>query len=92
MAKNTINPRNGNLFDNWSVVHLAAGMALGWLLPTGVAVAMLVIWEPIEIFVLSPILARFGIDFGHESLRNSLSDIVFDILGVLIAVLLLRNL
>jgi hypothetical protein len=32
--------------------------------------------------VLSPLLYRVGIIFGFETLRNSLSDIVFDIAGV----------
>ncbi len=54
-----------------------------------VALTIMVLWEPIEIFVLSPILARFGISFGHESLRNSLSDIVFDTIGVAIGAYIL---
>ena len=47
-----------------------------------VALLIMTIWEPVEILVLSPFLARFGILFGHESLRNSLSDIAFNCAGV----------
>ncbi len=74
--------RNGSLFDVWSVVHLGTGIVLGWVLDPFVALAILVLWEPLEIFVLSPLLAKKGIVFGYESLRNSLSDIVFDVIGV----------
>lgn len=49
-----------------------------------IALILLVLWEPLEIFILSPILAKFGIEFGYESLKNSLSDIFFDLLGVVI--------
>ena len=41
------------------------------------------LWEPIEIFILSPVLARRDILFGHETLRNSLSDLVVNSAGVL---------
>lgn len=54
-----------------------------------IALSIMVLWEPIEIFVLSPLLARRGITFGFESLRNSLSDIVFDTVGVLIGAFVL---
>jgi hypothetical protein len=52
----------------------------------------MVLWEPLEILVLSPLLARFDIDFGYETLRNSLSDIVFDTAGVLAGYYVLGNL
>ena len=74
--------RNNRLYDAWSLVHLLTGVVLGWLLQPGVAIAIMVLWEPLEILVLSPLLARLGIEFGFETLRNSLSDIVFDVLGV----------
>jgi len=61
-------------------------------MPPFVAMALLIAWEPFEILVLSPILAKFGIVFGHETLRNSLSDIVFDAVGVLAGALLLAAL
>jgi hypothetical protein len=47
-----------------------------------VGLLIMVLWEPLEVLVLSPFLARFQILFGHESLRNSLSDIFFDGVGV----------
>ncbi|MEK6974882.1 MAG: hypothetical protein AABY18_00905 [Candidatus Thermoplasmatota archaeon] len=74
--------RNNALFDIWSLVHLVTGVGAGWLMDPFVGLLILVLWEPLEILVLSPFLARFGILFGHESLKNSLSDIAFDSLGV----------
>lgn len=74
--------RNTALFDVWSLVHLATGVLLGWVMSPFVALLLMTLWEPLEILVLSPILARFGILFGHESLRNSLSDIAFNCAGV----------
>lgn len=76
--------RNDTLFDYWSIVHLLTGVALGWVMSPFVALVIMVLWEPLEILVLSPILAKFGIIFGYESLRNSLSDIFFDTFGVII--------
>lgn len=74
--------RNTALFDVWSLVHLFTGFAVGWLMDPFVGLLVMVLWEPLEILVLSPILARYRILFGHESLRNSLSDIFFDGVGV----------
>lgn len=74
--------RNTALFDVWSLVHLVTGIGCGWLMDPFIGLLILVLWEPLEILVLSPFLARFQILFGHESLRNSLSDIFFDGLGV----------
>ena len=74
--------RNDALFDVWSLVHVVTGIAMGWVMAPFVALLLMVLWEPLEILVLSPFLARYHILFGHESLRNSLSDIVFDVMGV----------
>ena len=63
---------------------MTTGIVMGWLMAPFVAIALMILWEPIEIFILSPILAKYGIVFGYESLRNSLSDIVFDTAGVAI--------
>jgi hypothetical protein len=83
--------RNDSLFDGWSIVHLLTGVAMGWVMPPFVALALMVLWEPFEILLLSPLLARVGIVFGHETLRNSLSDIFFDTVGVCLgAYILLR--
>ena len=89
MPRNATNTRNNALFDSWRIVHLTFGIGFGWLLEPAAAIALLVLWEPIEIFILSPLLARIGIIFGHESLRNSLSDIFFDLVGVTVSALLL---
>lgn len=74
--------RNDSLFDGWSIVHLLTGVAMGWLMPPYLALVLMVLWEPLEIFVLSPLLAKVGITFGYETLKNSLSDIFFDVIGV----------
>lgn len=74
--------RNNALYDNWSLVHLITGIVLGWVMAPFVALLIMALWEPLEIFVLSPVLGRYGIVFGYESLRNSLSDICFNCLGV----------
>lgn len=81
--------RNDSLFDAWSIAHLVSGIGFGWVMPPLIALSLLVLWEPLENLVLSPFLARFNIIFGYETIRNSLSDIVFDTAGVLIAVYLL---
>jgi hypothetical protein len=74
--------RNGALFDRWSIVHLCTGIVFGWVMPPFIALALMVLWEPLEILVLSPFLGRHGIVFGYETLNNSLSDIFFDVVGV----------
>lgn len=84
-----IRHRNDSLFDLWSVVHLLTGILMGWIMPPVIALALMVLWEPLEILVLSPLLAKVGIEFGYETLRNSLSDIFFDTVGVLSGVYLL---
>ncbi len=92
MAQQKHARRNSSLFDWWSLTHIGWGALLGWVMNPFFALVMLVLWEPLEIFVLSPLLARKGIVFGHESLRNSLSDIVFDIIGVAIGAYVLTTL
>ena len=84
--------RNDSLFDAWSVVHLLTGIAMGWVMPPFVALVLMVLWEPLEILVLSPLLARIGISFGYETLRNSLSDIFFDTIGVIVGAYVLARL
>lgn len=83
--------RNDALFDLWSLVHLTTGIVFGWLMAPFVALSIMVLWEPLEIFILSPLAGRFGILFGYESLRNSLSDIFFDFLGVALGTWALTN-
>lgn len=60
------------------------GVMLGWIMAPFAALVIMVLWEPLEILVLSPLLARFGVTFGFESLKNSLSDIFFDAVGVVL--------
>jgi hypothetical protein len=86
-----IHPRNGALFDRWSIVHMATGVIMGWLMDPWLALGLMVAWEPLEIFVLSPLLAKIGIEFGYETWRNSLSDIFFDMLGIALGYLLLSS-
>lgn len=83
--------RNNKFFDLWSILHFVWGALLGWLMAPFVALAIMVLWEPVEIFILSPLLAKFGITFGYESIKNSLSDIVFDTLGVIFGAFILSQ-
>jgi len=89
---NRIHPRNGALFDRWSIVHLMTGIVMGWLINPWLALVLMVAWEPLEIFILSSLLARIGIEFGYETLRNSLSDIFFDAVGLMLGYFILSNL
>lgn len=82
--------RNGNLFDTWSIVHLCTGVLFGVFINPWIAFLLMTLWEPFEIFVLSPILEKRGIIFGYESLRNSLSDIVFNSIGILLGAYVLK--
>ncbi len=75
-------PRNDKLYDYWSLTHVTWAALLGWIMNPFIALAIMVLWEPLEILVLSPVLGKFGIVFGHETLKNSLSDIFFDTVGV----------
>jgi hypothetical protein len=65
---------------------------MGWVMQPFVALAIMVLWEPLEILILSPLLARVGIRFGYESLNNSLSDIFFNVVGVALGFWLLTYL
>jgi hypothetical protein len=79
-------------FDRWSIVHLATGIAMGWVMRPFIALSIMVLWEPLELLILSPLLARADIVFGDESLRNSLSDIFFDVVGVALGTWVLAHL
>ncbi len=75
--------RNDALIDVWSGVHFMTGVALGWVVDPFVALLVLVLWEPLEVLVLSPLAQRiWGKEFGFEGLRNVVSDIVVDAAGV----------
>lgn len=75
-------PHNNSWLDIWSLTHLIWAVFLALVLPPFWALAIMVLWEPLEVLVLSPILARVGVVFGKEGLRNSLMDIVVDVAGV----------
>lgn len=75
-------PRNARFFDAWSLVHLVTGIGLGWVMSPFIALVLMVLWEPLEILVLSPLLMKAGVVFGYETVKNSLSDIFFDCVGV----------
>ena len=75
--------RNDRLVDVWSFVHLVTGVLMAWVMDPFIALLIMVLWEPFEILVLSPLMMRlFKIEFGFETIRNSMSDIVFDAVGV----------
>ncbi len=84
--------RNKKLADRWSLIHIGSGVLVGWIMNPFAALALMAMYEPIEVFILSPIFARFGIVFGYEALRNSLSDIFFDAIGITIGAALLAHL
>lgn len=67
---------------------MVSSAGLAWLIGPVAAFIVVTLWEPLEIFVLSPLLAKRGIVFGYETWRNSLSDIVFNTLGISSAILL----
>ncbi len=91
MRKPAQKPRNNSFVDMWSFIHLFNSVILCLLLGPGIAFAIAVLWEPLEIFIISPLVAKLGITFGHETIRNSLSDIVFDAIGVAIGILILKT-
>lgn len=92
MSHNKKIKRNSALFDGWSLVHVASGVLLGWIMTPLAALIIMIAWEPLEILVLSPLLARAGIVFGYETWRNALSDIIFDCVGIVIGAFILTSL
>ncbi|HIA91704.1 TPA: hypothetical protein EYO12_01130 [Candidatus Saccharibacteria bacterium] len=83
------NKRNNSLIDIWSFVHLLTSAALAYIYTPFIALCMTFAWEPLEIFVISPIAGKFGILFGHEGWINIVSDLAFNSLGVGLAALFL---
>lgn len=83
---------DADLVDAWSWVHLLLGAMTALIFPPFWALVMMVLWEPFELLVLSPILDKRGISFANETLANSLMDVVFDVAGVLVGVYVLRPL
>jgi uncharacterized membrane protein YjgN (DUF898 family) len=72
------------LVDWWTLTHVVWAAVLTCFVGPFVAVVALTLWEPFEVLVLSQFMARKGFNFGHEDIRNSLVDLVFNILGVLL--------
>lgn len=69
--------------DVWSLTHIAWGALAGWFLGPWIGFLVMALWEPIEIFVVSPIVHRLtGREFGHEGWQNSVGDLAFNALGV----------
>jgi hypothetical protein len=83
--------RNNKSYDKWSLIHVVTGIILGWLMNPYVGLAGMILWEPVENLIISPILIRRGNLFGYESLRNSLSDVFFDVVGVYIGWVVLTD-
>lgn len=83
-ALESYRPRNPKLVDVWSFVHLATCAAMTFVVGPAVSFLVALAWEPLEVLVLSPLFAKRGIDFGHESLRNSLSDVAFNAAAALV--------
>jgi len=84
--------RNTRLYDRWSNVHILSGIIAGWTLHPLAAFALCALYEPFEVFLLSPFLMKRGIVFGYEALPNSLSDIFFDSIGIAIGFFLALHL
>lgn len=85
-------PLNNQLIDFWSVVHFASSAGLGWLMHPAMALAIVVLYEPFELYLLFPFLyENFGIVFGNETYINSLSDIVVNTFGVAFGYLYMRK-
>ncbi len=83
--------RNNRWVDFWSLTHLAWGLLLGWVMPPFWALVILIVWEPLEVLLLSPLVYRVTRkEFGHESAINVFSDIMFDAAGVAAGAFLLR--
>lgn len=81
--------RNAQWFDAWSIVHFGSAAALTFLLGPLWAAAIVILWEPLELFVLSPLATRFGMSFGREAWPNVVGDLISDGLGVGAALLIL---
>jgi CBS domain containing-hemolysin-like protein len=87
--KKILPKRTDVLFDHWSVIHTLSGIALGWFFAPAAALLLMILWEPLERLVFSPLFAKIGINFGYETIKNSLSDLIYDSIGILIGAYLL---
>lgn len=83
--------RNQRLVDGWSGLHLLGGVVVALVLPPFWALVVAVLFEPVEVLVIGPVVARYDIDFGHEGVRNLAMDLVFDVAGILVGAFWLRD-
>lgn len=88
--KQPIMIRNDKFFDGWSVIHLITSILFTLIIGPKITLVIVFLWEPLEIFLLSPLLSRMGINFGEETLKNSISDLIFDAVGVAIGIAILK--
>jgi hypothetical protein len=77
-------PRNRTAVDIWSLTHIVWAAMLTLVVGPVYAFVLMALWEPLEIYGLSPLMAKWGIEFGHEGWQNTVSDIGFNLLGVLV--------
>lgn len=87
-----VSERNSALIDIWSFIHIFNSAVLVLVLKKPwLALIITILWEPFEVLVLSPWLRQeHGVIFGHEGLANSLSDIIFNTIGVVCGVFILK--
>lgn len=74
--------RNNRFFDKWSVIHFVTSMLFTLIIGPKLALLIVFLWEPFEIYILSRVLEKIEVRFGDETLKNSLSDLLFDSIGV----------
>ncbi len=85
-------PLNNQLIDFWTLAHFGSGAALGWIMHPLLAIALLTLYEPYEVYILFPFLyENFGIVFGNETYINSVSDIIINTIGVAVGYYSLRK-
>lgn len=73
-------------------MHFGSGAALGWLMHPLLAIAILIFYEPFEVYILFPFMyEQYGIVFGNETYINSISDIIINTLGVAFGYYVLRK-
>lgn len=73
-------------------MHFLTGASLGWIMNPLLALALMVLYEPFEVLVLSQFLYdNFGIVYGNEALINSITDIVVNTAGVAVGYHILRK-
>ncbi len=85
------NTGNDLFVDKWSFIHVPSGGVLTILFGPIIAFITTTLGKPSEVLVISPMLMKRNIVFGHESLRNSISDLVFNTVGIILALIILES-